>query len=129
MSQKKAALRRWDILADVIKSKNCPPEADGSKRCFQSYNILHMEPCEQENGWKRVSYKDVSVRIRYLPAKLDLSQLVGFNNTGNVCVWPSEESLAIYCLNNIIQLKVSMISVSFKAKTRWPSHSQLAFPG
>ena len=83
MSQKKAALRRWDILADVIKSKNCPPDADGSKRCFQSYNILHMEPCEQENGWKRVSYRDVSVRVRYLPAKLNLSQLVGFNNTGN----------------------------------------------
>lgn len=47
-----------------------------------------------------MSYGDASVDVRYLTPKLSLTQLVGFNNTGNVCVWPSEECLAVYCLQN-----------------------------
>ena len=111
MSNKKA-LKRWDILAEVIKTKNSQLD-DGSKRSFQSYNIVKIEPCydEEESGWKRVSYKDVSVQVRYLSSKLELNQLVGFNNTGNICVWPSEESLAIYCINNLhaFQVKISYL--------------------
>ena len=71
----------------------------------QSYNILTVEPLESLEPvgsctWRQVSYKGASLAVRYLSPRLELSQLVGFNNTGNVCVWPSEESLAVYCLNN-----------------------------
>ena len=30
--------------------------------------------------------------------------LIGFNNTGNVCVWPAEECMAMYCLENSVKM-------------------------
>jgi len=105
MTQKPAA-QRWSLLASAIKSKHSR-SVQGSKRSFQSYNILRVEPLEgieeeedESCSWRLVSFKGASLAVRYLSTRLELTQLVGFNNTGNVCVWPSEESLAVYCLNN-----------------------------
>ena len=120
MSDKPAA-QRWSILANAIKSKRSRSvESGGSKRSFQSYNILKVSPLEQEqeeeensdDRWRLVSYKGASLAVRYLSPRLELSHLVGFNNTGNVCVWPSEESLAVYCLNNkhLFQVNISFYS-------------------
>ena len=77
-----------------------PTKRSGSK-CL-SIVRLKSELLEKsgEHSWQKVSYGDASVDVRYLTPKLSLTQLVGFNNTGNVCVWPSEECLAVYCLQN-----------------------------
>ena len=40
----------------------------------------------------------VAVIIKHITESTSLEALMGFNNTGNICVWPSEEVLAYYCL-------------------------------
>ena len=134
MTQKPAA-QRWSLLASAIKSKHSR-SVQGSKRSFQSYNILRVEPLEgieedesESCSWRLVSFKGASLAVRYLSTRLELTQLVGFNNTGNVCVWPSEESLAVYCLNNkhlfqvgaCVLVSLEMVSVSGvpSAGARW----------
>ena len=95
------ARKRWAILAKVIKSQESEEErrrGEGTKRSFHSYNLLTWG-LEEPGGWRKVSHASTEVEVRLASASSpSLTQLVGFNNTGNVCVWPSEECLAVYCL-------------------------------
>jgi hypothetical protein len=82
-------------------------EREGTKRSFSSYSLLTWGP-EDCEGWRTVSHASshgrleggledsvegrleggVEAEVRLAPASPSLTQLVGFNNTGNVCVWP-----------------------------------------
>ena len=42
----------------------------------------------------------ISPVVKHLTETTSLEDMMGFNNTGNVCVWPAEEVLAHYCLRN-----------------------------
>lgn len=41
------------------------------------------------------------IEIHHLQQQLTAKELMGFNNTGNICIWPSEEILTFYILSNV----------------------------
>lgn len=44
--------------------------------------------------------EEYSLNIRCVSDEVSIKDLMGFNNTGNVCIWPSEESLSAFVLDN-----------------------------
>jgi len=125
-----AAKCRWKILSKAIKEKIVVEDSNSTKRTFQSYNILHSKMLQQDEvgTWYSVavpqnyrhnvndetlsdnsvtnnasddkSDTERDILIRLQSSKVSITQLTGFNNTGNVCIWPSEECLALYLVKN-----------------------------
>lgn len=107
------AQRRWRILARALTGS---PEPIGSEsdeevsvRRFTSFGLLKCAPlvnapADGESSWceysTRLDGRSYDVQIRRISKYFTASELIGFNNTGNVCVWPSEECLAYYLLRN-----------------------------
>ncbi|XP_029170124.1 calmodulin-lysine N-methyltransferase [Nylanderia fulva] len=107
------AQRRWRILARALTGS---PEPIGSEsdeevsvRRFTSFGLLECSPlvnapADGESTWceysTRLDNRSYEVQIRRISKCFTASELIGFNNTGNVCVWPSEECLAYYLLRN-----------------------------
>ena len=54
--------------------------------------------------WFNVSVPSVdasaNVKVRFTNGNISLTDLAGFNNTGNVCLWPSEEIMTYFCVKN-----------------------------
>lgn len=43
---------------------------------------------------------DECVKARFYNGPISLNDMVGFNNTGNICLWPSEEIMTYFCVKN-----------------------------
>lgn len=96
-----AARKRWSILAHAICKENLLSANDVSVRRFTSFELF--APQVIKNNWYKFATKDskYSVEIQYLQGSITAIDLIGFNNTGNICIWPSEETLACYVLANL----------------------------
>ncbi|XP_042876884.1 calmodulin-lysine N-methyltransferase-like [Penaeus japonicus] len=97
------ARRRWKILAEALQ-RSSPRDASpdsASTRKFQSFGLLSFDPLGQDFYIVTCINSDLKVTVRLLHRDFSPSELTGFNNTGNVCIWPSEEILTYYCLSNL----------------------------
>ncbi|XP_018911110.2 calmodulin-lysine N-methyltransferase [Bemisia tabaci] len=106
------ARNRWLLLAHALlnnKENLSVNEVDPvSVRRFQEFGLFSIRSSSEVDNdsvsWfdysTRVADQDLSVKVRHVSKLITPADLMGFNNTGNVCVWPSEEVLAFYCLSN-----------------------------
>ncbi|CAL4173173.1 unnamed protein product, partial [Meganyctiphanes norvegica] len=81
-------------------SRDASPDS-ASTRKFHSFELLDLEPCGQDFYYVKCINSDLRVIVRLLRRDFSPSELTGFNNTGNVCIWPAEEILTYYCLMNL----------------------------
>ena len=116
--QQQRARKRWKILASVIKKETIETEQNKiSVRRFSGFNLFVKKSIQSEAGCEWVDYhlqnqvlENVSLCeqkplfIKQRSRQVVLEDLTGFDNTGNVCLWPSEEVLAYYLLKHKDQL-------------------------
>ena len=101
------ASERWRILRKaVLRNESGLAEATSNLSLFASFDLFKVSDSSTLSArWLNYSCVldgqpicDASVKL--LQPNVSLETLAGFNNTGNVCVWPSEEVMAYNCLEN-----------------------------
>ncbi|XP_059617414.1 calmodulin-lysine N-methyltransferase [Phlebotomus argentipes] len=94
------ARQRWRILAKAIKWRfPSVPRFGGFD--LVSIRQIALEHPENWNEYKIILGTGYTVNVHRMRPKITAKDLMGFNNTGNICLWPSEEALSYYILENL----------------------------
>lgn len=101
------ARKLWSLLAKALHKEKCHQELSVvSVRRVNHFGLLEMKPLieDAQGTWLlySINFQQESFHVKICHVEIDLTanHLMGFNNTGNICVWPSEEVLSYYCLHN-----------------------------
>ncbi|KAM6998120.1 calmodulin-lysine N-methyltransferase isoform 1-T2 [Tautogolabrus adspersus] len=105
------AKARWTLLRQVLRQKQMesPEVKQVSVRRFASFELFSrktlstQDPSDtSDDQWvehRSVHFPEYSALLRDYLGPLRVNEVLNsFDNTGNVCVWPSEEVMAHYCL-------------------------------
>lgn len=103
---------RWKLLQRVLKQKRVDKEnlQQVSIRKSLTFNVFYTDVVKKLEAdfdnemWVEytcIPYPQHRVYIRHSVGPLNVEDvLTSFDNTGNVCIWPSEEVLAYYCIKH-----------------------------
>ncbi|KAG8191533.1 hypothetical protein JTE90_019597 [Oedothorax gibbosus] len=102
---------RWKMLARALQEGRVQDSLSfpGSVRQFSTFGLIHMSPTDDvandnaRDRWFQCSCLEeprLKLKIKLLSGRITSEELKGFDNTGNVCIWPSEEVLTYYCMKN-----------------------------
>ena len=118
------ASERWKILRSAIikpATKEGTELSAASVRTFSTFSLFRVSVITHSSNdaerWffysqtsdSDGSHAEIKVCIKILDPRVSLEAMVGFNNTGNVCIWPAEEVLAYHCLEERLIFKKANI--------------------
>ncbi|PIK36641.1 putative calmodulin-lysine N-methyltransferase [Apostichopus japonicus] len=93
--KKAIAKSRWKLIYKALKNEAATSSTDEnvSVMRFKSFGFLQQKSLPEMTGsedvmWSQISFDEsheYSLKIRQLNMKLSAQDLIGFNNTGNVC--------------------------------------------